>query len=411
MVTSASQITKEDNELIFKNLSDPRTIDEFIQILNESIQQSQNRFILNFKAVERAFPNVCTPLSGIIKNLSGKGFQFEFYYLSDYLKTVSLNYPLRVSEHPELVAGRSLSKIWRFESLSDINALVNSFRDSLLQNIVAEKGVLEGFEWSINEVLDNVLQHSTCDFGYVMGQFMPATKRFAFCVFDTGQGIYNSLIQSIHKPATPSAALELAVQEGITGDKAIGQGNGLWGLKQIITDNSGQLTITSNGARYSFINRKARLSSVIPQLAFDNGCTVDFQLDYSKEISISKALHGHEPTNYLVESLENDFGQITIKLIEKESGTGTRPSGVQIRNEVINIYKQTGRPIALDFIGLPVIASSFADELIGKLFIEFGFFGFNNIIKLKNMNPTVQAIVQRSVAQRMMESLNGGKLE
>ena len=53
-----------------------------------------------------------------------------------------------------------------------------------------------------------------------------------------------------------------------------------------------------------------------------------------------------------------------------------------------------------------IISSSFADELIGKLVTEFGFYGFNNIFKLKNMNANVQSIVQRSVAQRMMESFN-----
>ena len=400
-------VSKDGNEIIFRDLSHPQVIDDFIKILNESIRNSKNQFILNFKTVQRAFPNVCTPLAGIIENLSKKGFQFDLYYLTDYLKSINLSKPLLVSEHPDLVAGRSLSKIWKFERLSDIHALVNSFRDSLLQNIVAEKGVLEGFEWSINEVLDNVLQHSTCDYGYVMGQLMPTSKKFVFCVFDTGQGIYNSLLQSIHKPSTPADSLELAVKEGVTRDKSIGQGNGLWGLKQIITDNVGYLTITSSGARYILQDDKAWTKSNIPQLAFDNGCIVDFQLDYSKEISVSRALHGHEPTNYFVESLEDESGQIILRLADKESGTGTRPSGVQIRNEVINLFKQTGRSIVLDFDGLPVIASSFADELIGKLVVEFGFFGFNNIIKLKNMNPTVQAIVQRSVAQRMMENLSG----
>ena len=52
-----------------------------------------------------------------------------------------------------------------------------------------------------------------------------------------------------------------------------------------------------------------------------------------------------------------------------------------------------------------LISSSFADELIGKLVLEYGFFGFNNVIRLKNMNSLVQTIVQRSVSQRMAESL------
>lgn len=128
---------------------------------------------------------------------------------------------------------------------------------------------------------------------------------------------------------------------------------------------------------------------------------------YGKEISISKALGGYEPVNLKLESLEDNSGNINIDLHSKESGVGTRTSGEKIRNELINIYKQSSKNISLDFANINIVSSSFADELIGKLVTEFGFYGFNNIFKLKNMNSIVQSIVQRSVAQRMMESYNG----
>lgn len=98
---------------------------------------------------------------------------------------------------------------------------------------------------------------------------------------------------------------------------------------------------------------------------------------------------------------------IIIDLHSKESGVGTRKSGEKIRTELINLFKQTNKNITLDFSKISIISSSFADELIGKLVSEFGFYGFNNIFKLKNMNTNVQSIVQRSVAQRMMESFGG----
>ena len=301
----------------------------------------------------------------------------------------------------------SLDKIWKFVSADDIYLLINSFVNELSHVIVCEKGVLDGFEWSINEVLDNVLQHSNKSFGYVMGQVHPNSKYFVFCVYDTGQGIYNSLLQSSHQPKNPVAALKLAVKEGITRDKRIGQGNGLWGLHQIVSENTGKLNIISNSACYSLTNSKFKTFDRIPQMPYDNGCIVDFQIDYSKEISISKALGGYEPINLKIEALEDESGIITFDLHKKESGVGTRKSGEQIRNELINVYKQSNKPITIDFYKIKIISSSFADELIGKLVTEFGFYGFNNIIKLKNMNPSVQSIVQRSVAQRMMESFNG----
>jgi hypothetical protein len=406
--TSGDLIKREGQELIFKNLTNPRVVYEFIDILNEVLSSYNKNLILNFKNVRGAFPNVSVPIAGIIENMSLKGINFEFYYLTEeYLKKLSIRYPLRVQENKELAQKASLDKIWRFDSADDIYLLINSFVDELSQIIVCEKGVLEGFEWSINEVLDNVLQHSSRSFGYVMGQVHHKSKHFTFCVYDTGQGIYNSLLSSsVHKPKNPVEALRLAVKEGVTRDKKIGQGNGLWGLHQIVSENTGILNIISNSACYNLTNNEVKTFDRVSQLPYDTGCVVDFQIDYSKEISISKALGGYEPVNLKLESLEDNVGNIIIDLHNKESGVGTRKSGEKIRNELINVYKQSSKNITLDFANINIVSSSFADELIGKLVTEFGFYGFNNIFKLKNMNPNVQSIVQRSVAQRMMESFN-----
>jgi len=92
---------------------------------------------------------------------------------------------------------------------------------------------------------------------------------------------------------------------------------------------------------------------------------------------------------------------LIYKLSEQSSGTGTREAGERIRNEIVNLRNETCSPVELDFTGVSVVSSSFADELIGKLVAEYGFFGFNQGFRLKGMNSTVQSIVNRSVSQRM----------
>ena len=144
----------------------------------------------------------------------------------------------------------------------------------------------------------------------------------------------------------------------------------------------------------------------IPFISNENGSTtIDFQIDCEKEISIFEALGGYEPLNLRVENMEDDYGNLIYKLSEKSSGTGTRQSGERIRNEIVNLFNETGKTIELDFSGIAVISSSFADELIGKLLVRFGFYQFNHYFRLQNMNNIVQAIVHRSVSQRMAESL------
>jgi hypothetical protein len=316
-----------------------------------------------------------------------------------------LSKSLLVRQNEETLKNACFDKIWKFESAEDGYLLVDTFVDELSKNIVCKEGVLESVEWSVNEVIDNVLQHSGKNFGYVFGSINKQTKYINLCIYDTGQGIYHSLQSSVlHKPKNVSDALQLSVKEGVTRDKKIGQGNGLWGLHQIIKENTGKLIIISNSFVYNLNNNFQKIYKL--DTPFENGCIVDFELDYNKEISISKALGGYKPVNFRMESLENEVGDIVIDMRGKESGVGTRKSGEKIRNELINIYTQTGKTITLNFDKINVISSSFADELIGKLVKELGFYTFTNIVKLKNMNITVQSIVQRSVAQRMMESFN-----
>lgn len=243
------------------------------------------------------------------------------------------------------------------------------------------------------------------ELGYAMGQIHPSHRRMAFCIFDPGQGIYNSLRNTTHSPRHPIDAITMAVKEGVTRDSKIGQGNGMWGLHNIVSENGGRLIITSNGASYFLKGAEIKTFGKVPSLSRENGATtIDFQLDYGKGIELEKALGGHSPLNLRTIKLEDEMGVLVYQLGDKAAGTGTRKSGERIRNDLINLQNESGKVIELDFLGISVISSSFADELIGKLVSHYGFFGFNQIFRLSNMNNIVQAIVNRSVAQRMNES-------
>jgi hypothetical protein len=108
-----------------------------------------------------------------------------------------------------------------------------------------------------------------------------------------------------------------------------------------------------------------------------------------------------------IENMEDAYDRIIFKVVEDaSSGTGTRQSGLKLKNEVINLYKKTKKPVIIDFDEIGIISSSFADEFIGKLVVELVFFQFQQIYTLTNMNSTIQTIMQRSLSQRMAQSIN-----
>ena len=110
-------------------------------------------------------------------------------------------------------------------------------------------------------------------------------------------------------------------------------------------------------------------------------------------------------TNIHFEEMEDENGYIYYKIREHAEGTGTRDSAIRVKNEIHNILTEEQKPIILDFEGITVISSSFADELLAKLFLDFGLFQFNNLIKIKSMDESLQNILHRSVLQRIVEEL------
>ena len=401
-------VVRDENVLRFPSLSSPSIVGSFLHGLYHGNERGYEDFVLDFSAVQGAFPNVCTPIAGIIEyHRSQLGYSFEFENVPDFLQRTCTLAPLVVgidsSQRRSL-----LNTVWKFASADEIHTLVDDFLNEVSRAAVCEEGVIQGLEWCVNEIMDNVLQHADASHGYVMGQIHPGSQHIAFCIYDHGQGIFNSLRKTQHAPKTAVDAITLAVQEGVTRDKVVGQGNGMWGLYNIVRSNSGILNITSGAGFFGINGDDTKTNSSVPYLNHEHNCTtVDFQIDFDKGISVSEALGEHEPTNLRVENLEDDRNNVVFHLADKSSGTGTRQSGAAIRNEVINITKQTDSVVLLDFGGVSVVSSSFADEFVGKLAVEFGFIGFTQRFRLVGMNATVQAITNRSVSQRLGVG-NGG---
>ena len=242
----------------------------------------------------------------------------------------------------------------------------------------------------------------------MIGQIHPASTNIAFTVFDVGQGIFNSFKGSNYAPRNPVDAITLAMQEEVTRDKEIGQGNGLFGLHSIVVQGEGRLVITSGGALFNLFEGKIKTGRNLPVLTREQtSTTIDFQLDYSKKLSIDKALkfkgEPYNLTSLRIENLENENGVIHYKIAEQGDGTGTRMAAEKIKNELLNILTEEVRPIILDFSGITVISSSFADELIAKLLSRLGLYQFNKIFRLEGLNDSQQLILHRSVLQRLAQ--------
>lgn len=226
-------------------------LDDFVSIIHISNEIDKRRKqgkkrVVFFVENSPAYPNTCVPLAAIIDYYKKIGITTDLIFLDDlvsYASNLNIDNPYRVEdEHYAISLDYPFDIIWTFETPKGQNVLVSAIVDALRRTGLCGDGIFSGLEWCLNETMDNVLTHSQSGKGFIMAQYHQTKKSFSFCVFDYGIGIYNSFINSTkYHPRTRVDAITLALQEKVTRDDKIGQGNGLWGLHQIIEESAGSL--------------------------------------------------------------------------------------------------------------------------------------------------------------------------
>jgi hypothetical protein len=132
---------------------------------------------------------------------------------------------------------------------------------------------------------------------------------------------------------------------------------------------------------------------------------VQLQLPTNVPIDLPKALWGHSPADYVELKMTNDAGEITFDPRNFASSFGNRVTGQRLRTVVLNLVKQNqGRIISVRMDHISIVASSFADELFGKLFVELGPVDYAALIRLRGVNPLCKGIINQAINERVMEA-------
>lgn len=397
-------LKRTENKILFYRLDHTKCVSAFLRQLQNIINSGNKEIILegNPSAI---FPNALLPICGIIEYYKNIGYTFINRIENDYIQTNGFISPLDLSVETIRAETNPFGKIFLFHSDQQVDAITRAYVDTLSKKQACSEGVIDGIQWCISEIMDNVLTHSGSNYGLIMAQIHPTTKHIAFCIYDVGIGIYRTLASSKHKPVSESDALSLAIQEGIGDGK--GQGNGMYGLYQIVRKNKGTLTITS-GKSSLMMKGEGEIQKFfhIPYIDYDHrSTTVDFQLDLNRKINMQEAFAtiGGDPSfDFRIDDmLREDDEDVHYNIWENAQGTATRQSGLFLRNDIINTFRRTNRHMILDFSGIKNVSSSFIDELVAKLIIEFGILEFMRAFQIINMNEDIRYLCNRSIYMRI----------
>jgi anti-sigma regulatory factor (Ser/Thr protein kinase) len=285
----------------------------------------------------------------------------------------------------------------RFAEPSAMGQLVSDFVTLVLKRSEVDRDTLHTVEWSLNEIMDNVITHSESE----VGGFVQATafeNRVEFVVADAGIGIPASL-----GIRNPEHALRSAIEEGHTRNSESNAGNGLFGSYRAASLSNSQFEIFSyNGLL--FYDRNRELAQTRYESVPFMGTSVRCGIGLTDPDLLKKALRfsgvASEPTGYIEIELETDEGNVVVSVKERAAGdTGSRAGGIRFRRLIENLLRDQPT-VTLDFVDVPVVSSSFADEVFGRLFVNLGPRTFMSRILITNANQTVNGLIDRAIVQR-----------
>ncbi|MDP8975657.1 MAG: DUF4325 domain-containing protein [Actinomycetota bacterium] len=282
----------------------------------------------------------------------------------------------------------------------ELNDLVDTSLRIVAESGAFPTGVLTAFEWSLNEIADNVLVHADSDDGgWMQLNRFPEKNHVEFVVADTGRGIRASLAESYPTLTSDIDAIDLAVQKGTTRNRDIGQGNGLSGAARIATSSNGWLNLHSGSGQLRLLQGDAHQATV----ATLTGTVVTVTLPTDRPIDLSEALWGHVPTPAFELEYVGDHG-IEFRVAEHASNFGNRETGARLRNRLLNVMTESPEePVVIDFDGIDLVSASFADEFVAKLVREMGPMRFFGRIKLRNVTGFISDTLDRVISQRLAD--------
>jgi anti-sigma regulatory factor (Ser/Thr protein kinase) len=290
------------------------------------------------------------------------------------------------------------------EQQSAVNRIVNVILGAVPN---MQRADFAAFEWAVNEITDNVLIHSQSPIGGLVqvSTFERFRKQVQFVVADSGIGIPTTLKEGYPEIASDTQALDRAIREGVTRDKRIGQGNGLFGSYEICSKCHGYFAVHSGHARLEY-NEKKGLSILNERIPY-SGTLVVATIDFSEPRLLEDALRFKGEKYHPIDFVETEYernadGKVVFCLSKESISFGSRVAGKPIRTKLGNLLKMgTGEKIYIDLEGIPIISSSFADEAFGKLFLEAGPVEFMQRFEFINVMDTVQQLINRAITQRL----------
>ncbi len=407
-------VHREAGRIRFEGAFKVAGVDYFLKHVDDALAKGYTDLTFDFSRTTGAFADCMVPVLTTADWLKENGCSVAVVLPQDpELHRLFLNTSWAHYLDPRLFTASDINidhfNARRFSDAKQQQRVVNEIMRLAVAKLQLSRDELTALEWSINEITDNVLTHAESKAGGIV-QVLSLERRIVFCVADSGRGILNSMREGHPHLRNDVQAIGEAVKAGVTRDPKVGQGNGLAGTLRIATMSGGRFVVASQRGRLSVEGSQAD-HSLRPQAASFKGTMVTASIRTTGTLKIDEALGftgmKAEHTNIL-DFHEEEADAIVLRLAEETDGVGSRPAGAFIREKCRHLLAQEPRkPLVLDWAGVPVVSSSFADEAFGKLFTELGPLVFGARIRHRAMEAVNTGLVNKAILERVAQQGGG----
>lgn len=404
---------KENNIYIFNNIRDGDFKYVLSAIYNAVEKLKYKDLNLDFSKCTGAYSVSMLPICSYVQEL--KKSHVDFYLKLPEKKEMERLFintgwahliEPRQYDAPKNGVRKSHVSVRNFRNSDQQQEAVNDIMESILYSIGGiYREEFSAIEWALNEITDNVLNHSRSDNGGLVQMTITnkQLKEVDITVCDSGVGIPETLkdYPGIYDEIT---ALEYAVKEGVTRNEKTNQGNGLFGTFEICRVAKGSFNLYSSHAE--MVLNKESVSCKNNNIPY-RGTLVNAKFAVSTGILKDALRFGgkiYQTVDYIELKYESEENNLHLLMKDESPSFGTRAVAKPVKQKILNLIELCkGRKIIIDFSDIPVISSSFADEIFGMIFLELGPMKFMQLINIVNTTETVCSLIDRAIKQRMMK--------
>lgn len=246
--------------------SHENVIEECSKMVNEFENEPKTNLIMDFSDCTFLYPDYALIVLCAIKYIESKGIEVHGKIKLDK-NTLIYNFLLKIDFFKNLkIDLPKIQNTFNDTSFIEIQNYTSSNQLEVLHKIVKllkeksniDDDVFTGLDYCLNEILDNILNHSKEKEGWVVAQYFHKLNQIRLMIVDHGIGIQQALNEKHN--FSSEEALKNCIISGVTNGR--GQGHGLFATTVFAKENKGWLSIISGSNKLDVSENKTAVSEI-----------------------------------------------------------------------------------------------------------------------------------------------------